>query len=84
MPLPLLFTGSKKKEETSYSAVEIDANRSDTDVSNQLAAPTIAGWPTGPQRISSAPVWIIGDLLLLLMPIAFIGISYKRLRKSFN
>jgi hypothetical protein len=84
MPLPIRFPGSKKKGETSYSAVEVDANRSDTDVSNRSAAPTIAGWPIGPQRISSSPVWIIGDLLLLLMPTAFLSRDYMRLESSFD
>jgi len=79
------FPESKKKEEeTSHNIVEVDANRSDTDVSNQTVAPTVAGWPTGPQRIASAPIWIIGDLLLLLMPIAFIGEYFRRTSGLFT
>ncbi|KAJ4365520.1 hypothetical protein N0V83_008139 [Neocucurbitaria cava] len=68
MPLPLRF---RKEEDVSYAAVEVEPNRSDTNVSDRQ--PTVAGWPATPQRISSSPIWIVGDLLLLLMPIAFIG-----------
>ena len=74
MPFPVRLPGSTKKEDTAYSAVEVEGNRSDTDVSNQSSPHVVSGWPAGPQRIGSAPIWIIGDFLLLLMPIAFIGI----------
>jgi hypothetical protein len=67
------FPGSRKKEESAYSSVEVDPNRSDTKLSNQTRAPRIDGWPNGPQRITSAPLWIVADGLLLLMPVAFLG-----------
>lgn len=73
MPLPLRLPRSTKPESTAYSAVEIDPNKSDTDVSNSTR--TVPGWPTGPQRISNAPLWIIADFLMLLMPIAFIALA---------
>jgi hypothetical protein len=69
----MLFPRSENKAELFLSAVEIDLNRSDTDVSHVSTEPVVAGWPTGPQRISSSPVWIIADFLLLLMPVAFLG-----------
>jgi hypothetical protein len=72
----MLFPRSEKKHESSFGTVEIDLNRSDTDVSDVSTGPVVAGWPTGPQRISTSPVWIIADLLLLLMPIAFLGKKY--------
>ncbi|KAH7094856.1 hypothetical protein FB567DRAFT_15141 [Paraphoma chrysanthemicola] len=75
MPFPVRFPGSAKKEDTAYSAVEIDANRSDTDVSNRSAPHDVPGWPAEPQRIASAPIWIIADFLLLFMPIAFIALA---------
>ncbi|KAF2023295.1 hypothetical protein EK21DRAFT_118903 [Setomelanomma holmii] len=75
MPFPVRLSGSTRKEDTAYSAVEIEASRSDTDVSNRTEAPAITGWPTGPQRIANAPIWIIADFLLLLMPIAFIALA---------
>jgi hypothetical protein len=68
-----MFSRSKKKEDTSYSAVEVSPNRSQTDVSARPSTPQVPGWPVGPQRVASAPLWIIADLLLLLMPIAFLG-----------
>jgi hypothetical protein len=68
-----MLSKSKKKEETSYSAVEVSPNRSQTDVSVGPTTATVPGWPVGPQRVASAPLWIIADLLLLLMPIAFLG-----------
>lgn len=71
MPLPLRFPGSTKKEEVSYAAVEVGPSRSDTNVTD--LQPKVAGWPTAPRRILNAPIWIIGDFLLLLLPIAFIG-----------
>jgi hypothetical protein len=74
MPFPVRLPGSTKKEYTAYSAVKVENNLSDTDVSNQSARHVVPGWPAGPQRIASAPIWIIGDFLLLFMPIAFIGI----------
>lgn len=73
MPLPTNFSRSKKKDESAYSAVEVDPNKSTTDVSSNSATPVLDGWPTGPERIATAPIWIIADILLLLMPIAFIG-----------
>ncbi|KAF2827174.1 hypothetical protein CC86DRAFT_369384 [Ophiobolus disseminans] len=69
------FPGLKVKEKSSHTIVEVDANRSDTDISSQTVAATVTGWPIGPQRITSAPIWIIGDLLLLLLPIAFLVLA---------
>jgi hypothetical protein len=78
MGFSLRLPGSeKKKEDVSYTAVEVDPNSSNTDISTQHAA--VSGWPGSPERISSAPIWIVGDFILLLMPIAFIGeTSLKR------
>lgn len=47
MPLLLCLPKSKQKEDVSYATVEIDPNRSDTDVSAQLL--TVAGWSTAPR-----------------------------------
>lgn len=72
MPLPMRLPGSKKKEDTAYSAVEVDPNTSETDVSRR-SNPAVPGWPSGPQHPGSSPIWILADGILLLMPIAFIG-----------
>lgn len=61
----------KKSGDVTYAAVETDAMRSNSNAADQQT--TVDGWPTAPERISSAPIWVIGDMLLLLMPIAFIG-----------
>lgn len=75
-----------KKEETAYSAVEVDPNQSITeiDVSSNSTASVVSGWPNGPQRIASAPIWIIADVLLLLMPIAFISTHHQQLGATFT
>ena len=73
MPFPAWLPRSTKKEETVYSSIEVDASRSDTDVSNQTETFTVARWPAGPQHIANASLWFIADLLLLLMPVAFVG-----------
>ena len=61
----------KKNEDVTYSAVEVGANRSDTNGSREEER--VPGWPTRAQRLSNAALWIIGGLLVLFMPIAFIG-----------
>jgi hypothetical protein len=75
MPFLMRLPRTRKKEVTAYRSVEVDPSKSDTDVSNHIeaSAPTIVGWPTGPQRIANAPAWLLADFLLLLMPIAFLG-----------
>jgi hypothetical protein len=70
MPFSMRLPNLKGSTETAYKAVENEANSSVRDVS---APATIPGWPTNPQRIASAPLWIIVDFLLLLLPIAFIS-----------
>ena len=77
MGFSLRLPGSeKKKGDVSYTAVEVDPNSSNTDISTQH--PAVAGWPVSPERVSSALIWIVGDFILLLMPIAFIGKTSSR------
>jgi hypothetical protein len=75
MSLLMQFPGTRKKGVIAYRSVEVDPSKSDTDVSNHIeaSASTIVGWPIGPQRVANAPAWLLADLLLLLMPISFIG-----------
>ena len=73
MQLPKPFRKPEKQESTAYSAVEVDADSFDTGngITNH-ASPT-PGWPAEAHRIASAPIWVVFDCLLLLLPIAFIG-----------
>jgi hypothetical protein len=80
MPLPnRLFASNKKKDRTSIvSIVELGTHRSDTGLttqSNQSTSSVIEGWPKGPQRVGFAPVWIAADILLLMVPVAFIVLA---------
>jgi hypothetical protein len=69
----MLFPTSKKQPETSYSPVDGDIDRSDTDASSKTKSTTAGKWSYDPGYISRGRLWIIVDLLLLLLPIAFIG-----------
>jgi hypothetical protein len=81
MPLPTLFLSpcSRKKDRTSIvSVVDLGTHRSDTGLtiqSTQSTSSVIEGWPKGLQRVGSTPVWIVADILLLLVPIAFIVLA---------
>ena len=40
----------------------------------RLNAPAITGWPQGPRRLKGVSIpFLIGDTLLILLPIAFLG-----------
>jgi hypothetical protein len=58
-----------------YRPVEVDPCKICTDESTYTSeiTSTVEGWPTRPQRAVGARLWMIGDLVLLLMPVAFIG-----------
>ena len=72
MTFLLRRSGSAEKQSaSSYAAVEGDPDGLGLNGSNQ--PPVVPGWPTSPHRIWTSPVWIACDLLLLLLPIAFIG-----------
>ncbi|KAF1835356.1 hypothetical protein BDW02DRAFT_290196 [Decorospora gaudefroyi] len=74
MSLPMRFPGTRKKQEdVAYSAVEVDPNGSNVNILHPQ--PSVPGWPTAPRRVSIAWVWLVGDLVLLLMPIAFIVLA---------
>jgi hypothetical protein len=70
---PSIRQGQKGKT-VSYSAVETQ----DSDES-QIRAPVtkerlVANWPSHPQRLKGVSIPIfLGDCLLVLLPIAFIG-----------
>ncbi|KAH7371443.1 hypothetical protein BKA66DRAFT_551697 [Pyrenochaeta sp. MPI-SDFR-AT-0127] len=68
MPLNLTFLGARKKPDVAYRAVEKDIN--DPDQNTQITS-----WPLQPQRIGREPLWILVDLVLLALPIAFIVLA---------
>lgn len=74
MGLLRILNPEKKRQDVTYAAVELDPRRSDSDTADQQT--TVEGWPTAPERISSASIWVVGDIVLLLMPIAFIGKTF--------
>lgn len=69
----MLFPASKKQQETSYSPIDGDIDRSDTDASIESKYTSAAEGSDDPAYISRGRLWIVVDLLLLLLPIAFIG-----------
>jgi hypothetical protein len=65
----------RRIKETVYRRVNLETSRLDTDVLNRSAppSPTVPDWPTSPQYVANASLWLIVDFLLLLMPIAFLS-----------
>jgi hypothetical protein len=55
------------KEETTYTSVEVDTNKSDTDTMHHTRM------PAEPRSTATTQLWLVVDFLLLLMPIAFLG-----------
>ncbi|KAF2129893.1 hypothetical protein P153DRAFT_396232 [Dothidotthia symphoricarpi CBS 119687] len=73
MRFPLRLPGSSKKEDVIYCEVEVDPNESNNSIHGRV--PKVAGWPTVPRRVGGFSLWIVADLVLLLMPIAFIVLA---------
>lgn len=69
------FLKSEKKEGVSYSAVAVSSthNGSDTNLPRQLQASEVPGWPTAPERVGNMLLWVLADILLIMLPIAFIS-----------
>jgi hypothetical protein len=66
-----------KTKKVSYRAVEIDANKDDVNVSRRTPACAVPDWPTEPQRLVIAPWWLLVDLSLLVIPVAFISEHFE-------
>jgi hypothetical protein len=73
MSIPDPFMEWKTKEEVAVDVVEVGATRTDTNVSTASTKSVVDGWPTDAQRVGWAPLWMVVDLLLLIVPSAFIG-----------
>lgn len=69
------FQKQGKRESTSYSAVEVDADsiNAPSVVRNNVAIPS--GWPARAESVSRYTVWMVIDGILLVLPVAFIGWS---------
>ncbi|KAF3032805.1 hypothetical protein E8E12_002211 [Didymella heteroderae] len=69
------FRKQDKQGDTSYSAVEVDADSIDApnNVRNNVAPPS--GWPVKAERVSRYRVWMAIDGLLLILPVAFIALA---------
>jgi hypothetical protein len=66
------FPGLNPTTTTAYIPIELNLKKLGTDESTSSITSTVDGWPTRPQRAVGSRIWIIGDLLLLLMPTCFI------------
>jgi hypothetical protein len=66
-----------KTKKISYRAVEVDANKDDVNVSRRAPVCAVPDWPTEPRRVVIAPWWILVDLSLLVIPVAFIGERFQ-------
>lgn len=69
------FLKSEKKEDISYSAVDASSghNESETNLPRYLQASQVPGWPAAPERVGNMKLWVLADILLVMLPIAFIS-----------
>jgi hypothetical protein len=69
----MLFPGMKRTRSTDYSLVNIDQKQANANAANSTTPSIVAEWPGGPRCAVGTQLWIVADFLLLLMPVAFIG-----------
>lgn len=66
-------SNASKSKGTNYRVLESSRTPSD-EVAGGINVPTIAGWPQGPRKLKGVSIpFLIGDTLLILLPIAFLG-----------
>ncbi|KAF2873962.1 hypothetical protein BDV95DRAFT_604181 [Massariosphaeria phaeospora] len=74
MTYTIRFLGLRKKDATISTALERDPNATVDSASSEESL-SVTGWPKEPQSIGSSSLWIVADIALLLMPIAFIALA---------
>ncbi|KAF2638688.1 hypothetical protein P280DRAFT_471260 [Massarina eburnea CBS 473.64] len=71
---------SNTKDGVAYHTVALGAHPSDSDVSRRADLKKVKDWPEGPQHIELYRIWIVADILLLLLPLAFLALAYMAYR----
>lgn len=64
---------TSKSKAPNYSVVKSGEVPSE-DANSGTSIPVIGGWPQGPRKLKGASIpFLVGDTLLILLPIAFLG-----------
>ena len=64
---------ASKRKAPNYSVVESGKAPSE-EANSRTSVPVIQGWPQGPRTLKGVSIpFLIGDTLLILLPIAFLG-----------
>lgn len=66
---------SSNRDSTTTRVDQIEVSRSGQNTAG-YKGPSIAGWPTAPQKLSNFSISLfLGDIVLVFLPIAFLGSS---------
>lgn len=75
---------NKEQSEVAYAAVEGDPDVTHNDGSGQPLKPVVQGWPVAPKAVSRSILLIITDVVLLLLPLGFLGMEAALMTALFT
>ena len=76
MPLSIPLKPWRRTKDAAYRAVE-DAHTPNPSSDDRDVVAAFPGWPRSPQTVKKSLLVLFGEIALLILPIAFIGLCYQ-------